>query len=230
MEYNNDIEIAINYFVKYMESNLSYIICAVVSFLFGLGTCLLFLKNKKGGGIKSLIRKVYNAFKEKNIENIVFFVAILLVMLSIVMQCFEKSSKVSNIIINIFGTLIVSWLATKKNSEEEFKRREQEGAKKSRRYLNSIKTITTNAIKIISESIEDKDLNFQKNQVIVLERAKDQIEHIKIGIETSLNDWEDMMSPEDINTAHKVGEAVDTVPSFDKDKFESEEPINQEEA
>lgn len=96
--------------------------------------------------------------------------------------------------------------------------------------MNSIKTITTNAIKIISESIEDKELDFKREQIVVLERAKDQIEHIKTGIETSLNDWEDMMSPEDINAAHKVDEAVITVPGFDKDKFESEELINQEEA
>lgn len=212
----------------------------VFAIALAIGFCIgFFLSHRKNGnGLKHVIEKIYGAFKEKNIENIVFFIAIFLVLLSIVLQCFDTLNGFSNTIINIFGTLIVSWIATKKNSEEEIRKKEQENAKKSRRYLNSIKTTATNAIKIISECIKDEKMDFSKEQVIVLERAKDQVEHIEIGIETALNDWEDMMSQEDINMVHggddisreKAQEAAGTVPGFDKDKFESEELINQEEA
>ena len=145
---------------------------------------------------------------------------------------------IPNTVMNIFGTLIVSWIVTKKNSEEEIRKKEQENAKKSRRYLNSIKTTATNAVKIISDSIGNNELKFTPEQITVLERAKDQMEHIETGIETSLFDWEDMMSQEDINSAHldeavikaRAGEAADTVPGFNQEQFEREEQMNQEEA
>lgn len=215
-----------------------YAIVSVIAFFFGILTCYFWSNRKQSSNLKHIIEKVYISFKEKNIENIVFFVAILLVILSIFLQCFGVLDGFSNTVINIFGTLIVSWIATKKNSEEEFRKKEQESAKKSRRYLNSIKTIATNAIRIISDSIGNNELDFTKEQITVLERAKDQMEHIETGIETSLFDWEDMMSKEDINMVHedskisrrKVAEAADTVPGFDQNKFESEEQMNQEEA
>lgn len=219
---------------KFLRYVRPYVIVAAVAFLLGVVVCLLRIKRKKG----NIIGKIYNSFKEKNIENIVFLVAIFLVLLSIILQCFHILDGFSNTVINIFGTLIVSWIATKKNSEEEAKKKEQENAKKSRRYLNSIKVTATNAIKIILDSIEDKELKFTLEQKTVLERAKDQMEHIEAGIETSLFDWEDMMSKEDINMAHindaerkrKVADAVRTVPGFDKERFERTEQINQEEA
>lgn len=215
-----------------------YAIVFVTAFVFGMLACYWMSNKTQGSNLKRVIEKIYNAFKEKNIENIVFFIAILLVILSIVLQCFGIFDGFSNTVINIFGTLIVSWIATKKNSEEEIKKKEQENAKKSRRYLNSIKTTATNAIKILSDSIGNNELSFTKEQITVLERAKDQMEHIETGIATSLFDWEDMMSQEDINMVHgdneinrrKVEEAMGTVPGFDQNKFESEEQMNQEEA
>lgn len=221
---------------EFLEFIMPYAIVSAVAFTLGIIVC--FLWKKKSDGLKHIIGKIYNSFKEKNIENIVFFVAVFLVILSIILQCFNVLDGFSNTVINIFGTLIVSWIATKKNSEEEIRKKEQENAKKSRRYLNSIKTTATNAIKIISDSIGSNELNFTPEQITILERAKDQMEHIETGIETSLFDWEDMMSQEDINSAHldevaikvKAGEAANTVPGFNKEQFEREEQMNQEEA
>ena len=209
----------------------------IVSFGLGVAVCYFHLK-RKNSNETSALEKIYKSFKEKNIENIVFFFAILLVVLSIILQCFNVMDGIPNTVMNIFGTLIVSWIVTKKNSEEEIRKKEQENAKKSRRYLNSIKTTATNAVKIISDSIGNNELKFTPEQITVLERAKDQMEHIETGIETSLFDWEDMMSQEDINSAHldeavikaRAGEAADTVPGFNQEQFEREEQMNQEEA
>lgn len=121
MKYTNDREIAINYLKNSLETNFPYIAVFIVAFLIGAGSSFLFVKGKKGGGIKRLFGKIYNSFKEKNIENIVFFAAILLVIFSIAMQCFDMLSRVSNTIINIFGTLVVSWLATKKTPKRNLK-------------------------------------------------------------------------------------------------------------
>lgn len=214
-----------------------YVVVSFIAFTSGVIACILWTKKKNDEESKHIVERIYNSFKEKNIENIVFFIAVFLVILSIIMQCFDLLDGFSNTVINIFGTLIVSWIATKKNSEEEIRKKEQENAKKSRRYLNSIKTTATNAIKIISDSINNKALNFTPEQTNVLERAKDQMQHIKTGIETSLFDWEDMMSREDINTArwNEITESIltevsDTVPNFNQEQFEREEQINQEEA
>lgn len=225
LEKNGQFTINICDFVGFIKP---YVIVCLISFLLGIVSCLLFSKRNHKSMI--IIKEIYKSFKENNIENIVFFIAILLVVISIILQCFNVLNGFSNTIINIFGTLIVSWIATKKNSEAEIKKKEEETAKKSRRYLNSIKTMATNAIKIISDSISNNTLNFTSEQIIVLERAKDQVEHIETGIETSIFDWEDMMSPEDIDVAHKIDDAIGTVPDFDKDKFKNEEQINQEDA
>lgn len=187
--------------------------------------------------LTDLLKKIYISFVDKNIENIVFLISIFLVILSITLQCFNIFNGFSNTVINIFGTLIVSWIATKKSAETEIKKKEKENAKKSWRYLNSIRMTASNAIKILSSSIENNTLKFSSEQITVLERAKDQMEHIESGIGTSIIDWEDMMSKEDIADAHgdknnkkKVKEASSTVPDFDQFKFESSEQINQEEA
>lgn len=233
----DDGEIVIN-IVEFLKFIWPYAIVFFIAFILGILACCLWLKRDHEKGLGHIIEKIYASFKEKNIENIVFFIAIFLVALSITLQCFDIMDGFSNTVMNIFGTLIVSWIATKKNSEEEIRKTDQENAKKSRRYLNSIKTTATNAIKIISDSIESKELNFSTEQIVILERAKDQMEHIKTGIETSLFDWEDMMSQEDINLAHldektikaRAGEAANTVPGFNQEQFEREEQMNQEEA
>lgn len=214
----------------------AYMIVFGIAFFLGIIVCCLWSKRNRTSGLKNIISKIYSSFKEKNIENIVFFVAILLVIFSIIFQCFNVMDGFSNTVINIFGTLIVSWIATKKNSEEEIRKKEQENAKKSRRYLDSINITATNAIMIISDSISSNTLSFSPDQKNVLERAKDQMEHIKIGIETSLFDWEDMMSKEDINLAHldkesikaNAEKAANTIPGFNQEQFEEEEQMNQE--
>ena len=233
----NEGQIIINV-CELLRSICPYAIVFVIAFTLGIIVCSLRSRRESGAEQKSVIQKIYCSFEEKNIENIVFFISIFLVLLSIILQCFNIMNGFSNTIINIFGTLIVSWIATKKNSEEEIRKKEQENAKKSRRYLNSIKTTATNAKKIISDCIANNQTVFAPDQISVLDRARDQMEHIETGIETSLFDWEDMMSQEDINMVHgdrttikrKAAEAADTIPGFDVGKFESEEQMNQEEA
>ena len=216
----NEGQIIINV-CELLRSICPYAIVFVIAFTLGIIVCSLRSRRESGAEQKSVIQKIYCSFEEKNIENIVFFISIFLVLLSIILQCFNIMNGFSNTIINIFGTLIVSWIATKKNSEEEIRKKEQENAKK-----------------MISDCIANNHTVFAPEQISVRDRARDQMEHIETGIETSLFDWEDMMSQEDINMVHgdrttikrKAAEAADTIPGFDVGKFESEEQMNQEEA
>ena len=138
---------------------------------------------------------------------------------------------------NIFGSLILSWLVTKKSSKKELEEIEQNNAKKSRRYLNSIKTSAQNASMLIGEYLRDNTESLSKEAVLILQRAKDQVEHIKIGIDTSIIDWEDMMALEDISAAHasenvdkrKIKEAAEVVPCFNIQQF-AQDDLNQNEA
>lgn len=239
MEYTSEGEIIIN-FRELGWFIMPYLVVFILAFILGIIICRFHMKRHLNNDSKyftNLFKKIYTSFVEKDIENIIFLIAIILVIISIALQCFNILNGFSNTVINIFGTLIVSWIATKKSSETEVKKKEQENAKKSRRYLNSIQITATNAIKILSDSIKNNTLKFSPEQITVLERAKDQMEHIETGIGTSLFDWEDMMSKEDIIDAHgennnkkKVQEAAVTVPGFDQEQFESNEQINQEEA
>ena len=95
--------------------------------------------------------------------------------------------------INIFGSIVFSWLLTKKSSKIEFKEQEEELALRSFRHINYIDSAANTAYKKIERYLKDSEV-LDTNARLILNSAMDQIKYIQGGISTCKMDWHDMLS------------------------------------
>lgn len=133
-------------------------------------------------------RKIYT-----NLDNFVLLFASLIVGGSIYFSTIGKLENFASIAINIFGSIVFSWLLTKKSSKEEFKQQQEELALKSFRHINYIESAANTAYKKI-ESYLDKEVKLEESTKLMLSSAMDQIKYIQGGINTCKMDWHDMLS------------------------------------
>lgn len=102
----------------------------------------------------------------------------------------------ATVTINIFGSVVFSWLLTKKSSKIEFKEQEEELALRSFRHINYIDSAANTAYKKIEKYLETaNDLNTDAQ--LILNSAMDQIKYIQGGISTCKMDWHDMLSDDE---------------------------------
>lgn len=141
-------------------------------------------------GIYQFLRKIYT-----NLDNFILLSSVVVVCISIYLSSIGKLEAFATSTINIFGSIVFSWLLTKKSAEIDFKKREEELALRSYRYINNIESSAKTACKTIETYIGDKELD--ENVRLMLSRAMDQIKYIQGGINTSKQDWYDMLSTEE---------------------------------
>lgn len=95
---------------------------------------------------------------------------------------------------------------TKKSTAVETKRQQQALAKQSRRYINTISTYAQNAETLLEESLKGLDGKNGDEKAVhyesIIHVVFEQIKGIRKGLETSIEDWEDMMEPKDVEAAH----------------------------
>lgn len=211
---------------------IGIIIGIIISKIKAIGNLL----KKIFDGLKKFFIYVKNSIVNGVIEDIVLSLSVILVALSIIFECSGITNGFPNIVLNIFGTLIVSWLVTKKSSEKELKKTQEETAKKSRRYLNTIKKYTKNAVVVVDEAKQNVD---KGNYIEILKSIRNQVEIIQSGIETALSDWEDLMSAEDVNAAkssplkdeNTMNDITTTVPIPQAiESYQNDASLNQDEA
>ena len=118
----------------------------------------------------------------------------LVVVVSIILSAFGKIEKFASVTINIFGTIVFSWLLTKKSSKEEFKEHEQDLALRAYRHINYLETAANSAYKTLEDFKGDEAIS--KEVKLMLSNAMSQIKYIQGGINTCKMDWADMLSPE----------------------------------
>lgn len=93
---------------------ISVISGLIVGFVFGRVT----LKNLN---IYQFLRKIYI-----NLDNFILILSFIIVCGSIYFSTIGKLEKFASVAINVFASVVFSWLLTKKSSKEEFKEQEQE--------------------------------------------------------------------------------------------------------
>lgn len=95
------------------------ITCGVIGLIIGF-ICGRYFKNCR-------VKTVYDYLSEifKNLDNYVMAVSAMIVVVSIILSVTGNIEAFASITINIFGTIVFSWLLTKKSSKEEFKEHEQ---------------------------------------------------------------------------------------------------------
>lgn len=73
-----------------------------------------------------------------NLDNFVLLFSALIVTGSIYFSTSGKMEFFASVAINLFGSMVFSWLLTKKSSRVEFKQQEEELALRSLRHINYI--------------------------------------------------------------------------------------------
>lgn len=158
-----------------------------------ISTVLGFIVGVIGGVVCG--RKV-NKMQIKNLDDVMLLISGAVTLLSIILSAFGVLEKVAVSIINIFGTMVFSWILTKKSAKKDFEEHEQELALKSYRHINYIESAANTAYKTIEESLNDVQDNETK---LILSRAMDHIKYIQGGVNTCKLDWYDMLSEDDRN-------------------------------
>lgn len=143
-------------------------------------------------GIYEFLRKIYI-----NLDNFILTASAIVVVFSIYFATIGKLEAFASVTINIFGSIVFSWLLTKKSSKEEFRKQEQELALRSFRHINYIESAANTAYKKIEVYLNAKDVKLDENAKLMLNSAMDQIKYIQGGINTCKMDWLDMLSDEE---------------------------------
>ncbi|MDD3141100.1 MAG: hypothetical protein PHX08_19315 [Lachnospiraceae bacterium] len=193
--------------------------CAQVGVL--LGVAIGYLLGNKKASLISMSRAFSN-----NLENVFIFLSLIMVTLAIFADIFLKGSGITSILIYIFGTIIFTWLLTRKSVKGEAKIQEQLLAEKAYKQLNYVEETTKEAYQQLQNYIESADEILDVKEKLVLSRAADSIKNIASGIELCKFDWEDLQKdekPEEIKVEiTKPETAKETM------KAESEEIVEDE--
>lgn len=143
---------------------------------------------RKGNSIYAFWKHFYT-----NLDNFILLISAFMVISSITLSVVGKLQEFATVTINIFGSVVFSWLLTKKSSKEEFKQEQEELALRSYRHINYIELASNTAYKKIDMYItNNKQLDSEAK--LMLSSSMDQIKYIQGGINTCKMDWYDMLS------------------------------------
>ena len=169
-----------------MVIDISYAVlafCAGMVIGFVLGRLL-----PKNMGLYEFLRKIY-----VNLDNLILVFSALVVAGSVYFSVLGKLETFDSVTINLFGSVVFSWLLTKKSSRVEFKQQEEELALRSFRHINYIESAANTAYKKIEQYL-GSEVSLDNNAKLMLSSAMDQIKYIQGGINTCKMDWHDMLS------------------------------------
>lgn len=163
-----------------------------------------------------------------NLDDVMLRISGIVTFASIILIAFGVLEKIAIIGINTFGTMVFSWILTKRSAKDDFKEHEQELALKSYRHINYIDTAANTAYSVIEGYADEVKDNETK---LILGRAMDHIGYIQGGISTCKLDWHDMLSDYDKNEYKKSAKNACDSDDFGVIKINiPTEQINQEEA
>lgn len=149
------------------------------------------------------LNKIY-----KNLDNFILLLSTFIVVGSISLAAMDRLEQFASAAINIFSSIVFSWILTKKSSREDFKKQEEELALRSYRHINYIESAANTAYKKIEQYINDMgEADIQTK--LMLSSATDQIKYIQGGINTCKMDWHDMLSDDEKKHYSVSSEAMD---------------------
>lgn len=168
-----------------MDRNGTIIAAGIIGLLIGFFLGRLRPRNM---GLYEFLRRIYT-----NLDNFILIISAAIVMGSIYFSTIGKIETFASVAINIFGSVVFSWLLTRKSSKIEFKEQEEELALRSFRHINYIESAANTAYKKIEQYLES-DIQLDESAKLMLNSAMDQIKYIQGGISTCKMDWHDMLS------------------------------------
>lgn len=121
----------------------------------------------------------------------------MLLIFSVGLSVTERESTLAIVILNVFSSVIFSWLLTKKTSIKDFKEKEEELALRSYRHINYIESAANTASGSIDKYALEHKKDITPETKLILSSAKEQIKYIQGGINTCKMDWFDLLSKEE---------------------------------
>lgn len=138
-----------------------------------------------------ILEKDISAIK---LDTFFFYISILALLFSFVAQGLGVLSNLSGVVLNIFTTMIFSWLLTKSSSKAEFKEQEEQLAKRSYRHMSGIASETKRSIEVLRGVLESTQDEVQQS---TLKNTLNQLIYIHSGISLCNEDWYDLLSADD---------------------------------
>lgn len=132
-----------------------------------------------------------------SMDNYIIIFSLVLLIISFCFSTSDVENKMAVIILNVFASIIFSWLLTKKSSGKDFKEKEEELALRSYRHINYIESSANTASKIIEQYSLESTLD--EKTKLILSSTKEQIKYIQGGINTCKMDWLDLLSEDEKN-------------------------------
>lgn len=164
-----------------MDGIFKGLVCIETIFLLISFLIILYLNKKiKADIFRKMVAKL---------DDFVLFMAALFLLISIILDFFGITDGTATLMLNVFTTLVFSWLLTKKSSEMEFKKQQEGLAKLSHRHLLDVETSLLSLGLIIKENE-----TFDNNEF--LQGLLGRLEDVQNGIKSNEADWEDMLSEE----------------------------------
>lgn len=150
----------------------------------------------------------------------------MLLIFSIGLSVTESNSALAIVILNVFSSVVFSWLLTKKTSIKDFKEKEEELALRSYRHINYIESAANTASGTIDKYASEHNNDINAETKLILSSAKEQIKYIQGGINTCKMDWYDLLSEEEQDKRNHRETPNDDFGTVDT--VISDEDINQE--
>lgn len=180
----------------------------------------------RGKALRNLPETLSKAFM--NMDNYIIIGALILLIFSIGLSISGTDGNLAIIILNVFSSIVFSWLLTKKTSIKDFKEKEEELALRSYRHINYIESAANTASGTIDKYASEHNEGINAETKLILSSAKEQIKYIQGGINTCKMDWFDLLSEEEQDKRNHHD-----LPSDDFGTVETvlrDEDINQEDA
>lgn len=178
----------------------------------------------KSKSLKSFPEALSRAFI--NMDNYIIIGALMLLIFSIGLSVTESNSALAIVILNVFSSVVFSWLLTKKTSIKDFKEKEEELALRSYRHINYIESAANTASGTIDKYASEHNNDINAETKLILSSAKEQIKYIQGGINTCKMDWYDLLSEEEQDKRNHRETPNDDFGTVDT--VISDEDINQE--
>lgn len=178
----------------------------------------------KSKSLKSFPEALSRAFI--NMDNYIIIGALMLLIFSVGLSVTESNSALAIVILNVFSSVVFSWLLTKKTSIKDFKEKEEELALRSYRHINYIESAANTASGTIDKYASEHNNDINAETKLILSSAKEQIKYIQGGINTCKMDWYDLLSEEEQDKRNHRETPNDDFGTVDT--VISDEDINQE--
>lgn len=160
-----------------------------------------------------------------NIENYVIVLSIIVLSASLLYSGTSEDNEFLSAVLNIFATIIFSWLLTKKSTKADFKEKEEELAMRAYRHVNYLESAANTASRTVEQYLKEQDKEINESAKFILLSVKEQVKYIQGGINTCKMDWHDLMSEKE-KSNHNVD--IDEYGSVQTVK--AAEQVNQEDA